>query len=117
LPGSVAAVTLCSPLQAGGIVSDWLLISYHVPNQPSALRVAAWRALKQQGAVLLGPGLYALPDTRPHQAALSDLTERIVDGGGTAISFAAAALTDDDARALQLKFEAARHDEYQQVIK
>ena len=37
---------------------EWLLLSYSVPAQPSALRVATWRALKQAGAVLLGPGLY-----------------------------------------------------------
>jgi Protein ChrB, N-terminal len=98
-------------------MSDWLIISYRVPNQPSALRVATWRALKQRGAVLLGPGLYALPDTETHRQALADLSARISDGGGAAIALTAAALTADDARALELKLGAARHDEYRQVVK
>jgi hypothetical protein len=98
-------------------VSAWLLISYSAPNQPSALRVATWRALKQAGALLLGPGLYALPESERHRLLLGDLTTRIVSGGGTAIMLSAAALTDDDERSIQLKFEAARHEEYQQVLK
>ena len=41
---------------------DWLLFSYRVPAQPSAVRVAVWRDLRQHGALGLGTGLYALPD-------------------------------------------------------
>lgn len=95
----------------------WLLLSYRVPAQPSALRVATWRALKQAGAVLLGPGLYALPDGLEHQALLTEITSRIAAGGGTAITLAANGLTEDDERALAMKFEGARHDDYRQVIK
>ena len=98
-------------------MTDWLLICYHVPNQPSALRVATWRALKQRGAILLGPGTYALPETEAHRKGLETLTERIVAGGGTAIAFAAAALSEADRRALELKSEAARHDDYRQVVR
>jgi hypothetical protein len=98
-------------------VAEWLLLSYRVPNQPSALRVASWRALKHRGAVLLGPGLYALPDTAGHRESIAELSARIVDGGGTAIALSASAMTPDDRRTLDLKFEAARHDEYRQVVK
>ena len=98
-------------------MTDWLLISYRVPNQPSALRVAAWRALKQRGAVLLGPGLYVLPDAPDQRAALTDLAQRIADGGGSAITLTAGALTAEDERALALKYQAARYDDYRQVIK
>ncbi|HEY5476948.1 MAG TPA: Chromate resistance protein ChrB [Tepidiformaceae bacterium] len=98
-------------------MSDWLLISYHVPTNPSALRVATWRALKQRGAVTLGDGLYALPATPGHREALLQIADRIADGGGTAISLNASALTAADERALQHRFEAARRDEYLQVQK
>ncbi|MEI6666196.1 MAG: Chromate resistance protein ChrB, partial [Chloroflexota bacterium] len=36
---------------------------------------------------------------------------------GTAITLAANGLTEDDERALAMKFEGARHDDYRQVIK
>ena len=96
---------------------EWLLICYQVPNQPSALRVATWRALKKSGAVLLGPGSYALPDVPTNRAALEQLAERISSGGGSAITFTAAAMTAEDARAIELKAEDARREEYLQVIK
>ncbi len=95
----------------------WLLVSYHVPTHPSALRVATWRALKQHGAVPLGYGLYALPATDANREALSSVVARITDGGGEAIAFRATALTAVDAGALRAKFEAARLDEYAQVVK
>jgi hypothetical protein len=98
-------------------MTDWLLISYHVPTNPSALRVATWRALKQLGAVSLGDGLYALPATDPHRESLLHLADRIAEGGGSAISFNATPLTEADERAIQQKFEAARYDEYRQVAK
>jgi hypothetical protein len=98
-------------------MADWLLISYHVPTHPSALRVATWRALKQLGAVSLSDGLYALPATDPYRTALLQLGSKISEGGGVSISFHAKALTQDDEHALQEKFEAARHDEYRQVAK
>ena len=96
---------------------EWLLICYQVPSQPSALRVATWRALKKSGAVLLGPGSYALPDIPTHRTALEQLAERITNGGGSAITFKAAAMTAEDARAIELKAETARREEYLQVIK
>ncbi len=98
-------------------MAEWLLISYHVPSHPSAVRVATWRALKQIGAVALGDGLYALPATPGHESQLLQVSERIAGGGGSAISFRAAALTPEDENAVQQKFLAARHDEYLQVAK
>ena len=98
-------------------MTDWLLISYHVPTNPSALRVATWRALKQLGAVSLGDGLYALPASDQHQADLLQLSSKINEGGGVSISFNASTLTPEDEHAIQEKFEAARHDEYRQVAK
>lgn len=67
--------------------------------------------------MLLGAGTYALPDAPAHRAALQHLAKRIVEGGGTAIAFAAATLADGDRRALELKTEAARHDDYRQVVR
>lgn len=98
-------------------MTGWLLISYHVPTHPSALRVATWRSLKQLGAVALGDGLYALPEGAAQREAIAALTERIAAGGGSSICFVANALTPEDEEALHQRFLAARHDEYRQVVK
>ncbi len=98
-------------------MSDWLLISYHVPSEPSALRVATWRALKQMGAVTLGAGLYALPNTAEYVDDLTRLGERITEGGGLAVKFSAAPLTDRDEISLRELFKSARTDEFLQAEK
>ncbi|MEZ4503294.1 MAG: Chromate resistance protein ChrB [Dehalococcoidia bacterium] len=96
---------------------QWLLFSYRVPSQPSALRVAVWRELRQHGAVGIGSGLYALPERAEYVELLERLTERVTQGGGLAVSFRAAALTEVDRATVDDAFGAARHEEYLQVIK
>lgn len=100
-----------------GQSEQWLLISYHVPTNPSALRVATWRALKQLGAVALGDGLYALEASGEHRDAISKLSARIKRGGGSSICFEGVGLTDADHAALRDKSNAAREEEYRQVVK
>jgi hypothetical protein len=96
---------------------SWLLFSYRVPSQPSALRVSLWRELRQHGAVGLGSGLYALPELAEYTELLQRLSERVAQGNGTAMSFRASALTDADQEKIAEAFAAARHEEYLQVIK
>lgn len=97
--------------------AGWLLISYHAPREPSALRVLIWRALTQAGAVALGGGVYALPNTPEFAEKIVRLGERIVEGGGTALKFQAAAMTQADDESMRRMFEAARTDEYIQVAR
>jgi hypothetical protein len=98
-------------------MGSWLLISYHVPAEPSALRVAAWRALKQMGAVSLGAGLYALPNTAEFVEGVKKLGERIAEGGGSSVKFSASPLTHGDEESLSELFRAARTDEFSQAGK
>lgn len=102
----------------GSVKMQWLLFSYHAPSQPSALRVAVWRELRQHGAVGIGSGgLYALPERTEYVELLERLTEKVIQGGGRAVSFRATALTESDERSIAEAFAAARHEEYLQVIK
>ncbi len=96
-------------------MSRWLLISYHAPTEPSALRVASWRALKQLGAVKLGDGLYYLPNTPQCSNSVDALQERIKSGGGDALAVVASGLGSADEAFLSESFMAARADEFAQV--
>jgi hypothetical protein len=40
----------------------WLVLVVRVPADPSRHRVAVWRELRRAGAVLLGQGVWAVPD-------------------------------------------------------
>jgi ChrB-like protein len=96
-------------------MSRWLLVSYHAPTEPSALRVATWRALKQLGAVKLGDGLYFLPHTPECSNAVEALQQRIQGGGGDALVVTASGLGSVDEAFLSESFMAARTDEFAQV--
>lgn len=96
-------------------MSRWLLVSYHAPTEPSALRVATWRALKQLGAVKLGDGLYFLPHTPECAGAVEALQQRIQGGGGDALVVSASGLSSPDEVYLSESFMAARADEFAQV--
>jgi hypothetical protein len=96
-------------------MARWLLVSYHAPTEPSALRVATWRALKQRGAVKLGDGLYFLPHTPACSDAVEALQQRIQGGGGDALVVTASGLSAVDEAFLSESFMAARSDEFAQV--
>lgn len=96
---------------------NWLLFSYRVPAQPSAVRVAIWRDLRQHGAVAVGTGLYALPDRDTYLDVLAQLTERVSHGGGSAVAFRATALAEADERMIADAFATARREEYLQIVK
>jgi hypothetical protein len=98
-------------------MAGWLLISYAVPGEPSALRVATWRALKQLGAAPLGSSVYALPDAGVCRDAVERLSERIKAGGGSALTLLATALSAEDEAHLRERFAGLRAQEYAQVAK
>jgi hypothetical protein len=96
-------------------VSGWLLISYHIPTEPSALRVATWRAVKQLGAIKLGDGLYCLPNTPTCSESVNALQDRVKAGGGDALALVASGFSTADESFLADAFMAARADEFAQV--
>ncbi len=98
-------------------MANWLIISYRIQTEPSALRVATWRALKQLGAVKLGDGAYFLPNTDECAQALRELRERIRTSGGSALTMTADGLSPADEAFLAAEFDHARHDEFEQVGK
>jgi hypothetical protein len=97
--------------------SHWLLISYQAPSEPSALRVATWRALKQVGAVKLRDGVYFLPDQTTCAAALEDVQTKIRAGGGMALTMRAQGASAGEAASLEELFAEARAEEFRQVAK
>ncbi len=101
------------PEQDGG----WLVICFSVTAEPSALRVATWRGLKQIGAVALGTGVYMLPDREGPREALLQVSERINKGGGTAFVLRARGLTERDEEVVLERASGSRADDYAQVTK
>ena len=61
-----------------------MFLAYRLPREPSAPRLALWRALRRLGAHQVGDGLIALPHSARNVEHLEWLAAGIMEGGGTA---------------------------------
>jgi hypothetical protein len=70
--------------------SEWVLLAYRLPREPSTPRIALWRRLRKLGAVQVLDGLAALPRDSRTQERFEWLADEILEAGGEAsIWFAA----------------------------
>ena len=63
---------------------EWVLLTYRLPREPSAPRLALWRKLKRLGAAQLGDGLVALPADARTREQLEWAAEEVDEAGGSA---------------------------------
>jgi hypothetical protein len=66
-------------------MSTWLLLTYTLPAEPSALRVKIWRKLKRMGALLLQDALWVLPARAATREQYQWLAAEIAEMGGQAL--------------------------------
>ena len=97
-------------------VTDWVLLAYRLPREPSTPRIALWRKLRQLGAVQLLDGLVALPHTPQTREQLEWLAESVTEAGGEASVWLAQPAAGAEARALVAACNAARTEEYRAVL-
>jgi hypothetical protein len=99
---------------AGRSSTEWLLLVYRVPGEPTRLRAGVWRKLKGLGAIYIQASTAAIPASASNRRALRTLRAEIVELGGSGYLFRAEAT----AGTAQLRdaFNAARDDEYEEII-
>ena len=73
-------------------MTNWLLLHYKLPNQPSALRVYIWRKLRRFGALLLHEAVWVLPDLPRTAEQIQWLVVEIEEMGGNAFYWKANSL-------------------------
>jgi hypothetical protein len=98
------------------MTGSWLLLSYKVPAEPAAKRVALWRRLKGMGAVYLQNGVCLLPKTDDHVRRLKMLENDIREMSGEAVILAAVALDRLQEEKVVARFKADRDDAYREFI-
>lgn len=82
-------------------MSDWVLLSYRIPREPSTPRISVWRQLRRLGALQIGEGVAALPlddRTREH---MDWLASEIEEAGGEAVVWIAQPSTKAEQRLLE----------------
>jgi hypothetical protein len=67
-------------------MTNWLLLIYKVPNEPSAKRVYVWRKLKGMGAILVQDSAWVLPATLVTREKMQWLATEIRDMEGGVVT-------------------------------
>ena len=65
-------------------LSTWSLLVLTLPTENATARMRFYRALKAKGCAVLRDGVYLLPYSDAHEAALRELASAIAESGGTA---------------------------------
>jgi hypothetical protein len=94
----------------------WLLLTYKVPPEPAARRVALWRKLKGMGAVYLQNGVCLLPKTDDHIRRLKMLENDIAVASGESVILETAALDPGQETKVLSRFKAERDEAYAEFI-
>src|SRR6266498_3196411 len=62
--------------------TQWVLLAYRLPREPSTPRIALWRKLRRLGAAQVIDGLAALPLDARNREQLEWLAEEVLEAGG-----------------------------------
>jgi len=90
----------------------WVLLLVQLPSDPSRHRVAVWRELRRGGAVPVGAGTWALPDSPAFQPAIDRARSLCDRGGGTFAVLDAAPRDEASELVLRSAFVTARLEEW-----
>lgn len=93
----------------------WVLLSYRIPREPSAPRLAVWRRLNRLGVAKLIDGLVALPLDSRNREQLEWAAEQVIEAGGDAAVWLADATTKAQSRGLATNMAEAIADSYNDV--
>lgn len=95
---------------------SWLLLTYKVPPEPAAKRIALWRRLKGMGAVYLQNGVCLLPKTDDHVRRLKMLENDVAEMGGEAVILETIALDRAQEEKVIARFKSDRDEQYREFI-
>lgn len=91
-------------------------MTYKVPPEPAAKRVAFWRRLKALGAVYLQNGVCLLPRTDEHMRQLKMLENDATEMGGEAFLLVTTSLDRAQEDKVIARFKADRDSHYQEFL-
>lgn len=96
--------------------TQWVLLAYRLPREPSTPRIALWRKLKRLGAAQVLDGLVALPLDSRNREQLEWLADEVTDASGEATIWAGELGSATQERELAARMSEAIAGEYQAVL-
>ena len=115
-PFGVTATTIADVTSGDGGTRRWMVLAVRLPVEPSRHRVAVWRELRRAGAISLGHGLWALPETPAFREGVDRAIELIQRGEGELVQLDATGHAASDSAQLEEMFTAAREAEWQEFL-
>jgi len=97
-------------------VSDWVLLAYRLPREPSTPRIVLWRKLRRLGALQIVDGLVALPADPKTIEAFEWLADEVVEAGGEAWTWRGQPGSKAQQQALRERMAVAIAAEYQDLL-
>lgn len=94
----------------------WSVLVVRVPAEPTRHRVAVWRELRRAGAVLLGQGVWVVPDAPVFADGIARTVALAQRGDGEVTVLTAAGRDDPDAVRLEALFTAERDEEWTEFL-
>ena len=95
-----------------GQPSEWVLLTYWMPREPSTPRSSVWRKLRRLGVAQLGDGLVALPADARTREQLEWIADEVREADGTAGVWLARPASLAQERGLAIAMADARAAEY-----
>ena len=92
----------------------WIIVAYDLPNEPSKLRVRAWRNLKKLGALYPSVSLCILPNTQQVRKGIGQARTDFSKNGSILV-LSANALEGVDSEQLFKMFQADRRKQYDEI--
>lgn len=97
-------------------MKKWLVINYHLPSEPSRLRVATWRSLKKMGAVNIQQSMWILPYSEENYANLAAIAAKMEEGPGDSLIMESTFREARYENKVIDQFNQARKIEYDEII-
>jgi hypothetical protein len=94
---------------------EWVLLTYRLPREPSAPRLAVWRRLRRLGVAQISDGLAGLPADARTREHLEWVAQQVDDAGGTATVWLARPAALNHVADLVAVMRRARSQEYLEI--
>lgn len=97
-------------------LSEWVLLAYRLPREPSTPRITLWRKLRRLGAVQMVDGLVALPASARTREQFDWLADEVIEAGGEAWTWTAVPGSKAQQKLLAARMSDAAAVDYRAVI-
>lgn len=96
--------------------TEWLMLNFTLPKEPSRVRVSAWRKLKKSGSVNIGQSMWVLPLSDEHINIFTEISNDILQNNGEAYILRTIFISTGNAEDVAGIFNKARDEEYKEFL-